>query len=331
MPLAKASLVREDRITANAAVDTDAGQRSSEHRQLSWCQPDWPAPANIGAGFSTRYGGYSHGPFAGLNVGDHVGDDASHVAANRQRIADWIAADVAAHHGAHVVNAPEAKSDATKPHIAAPQYLQQVHGTVCVELPLPTAHEQAKVSKHVASQDSDNQSSDKQSSAPPRADAAFSCAIATPCLVMTADCLPVLFCDQQGTMVAAAHAGWRGLCDGVLEQTVAQFDAKGVARSAVMVWLGPAIGPMAFEVGSEVRQAFMAQDADAVLAFQPQAAAPDKWLADLYLLARQRLNAMGISAIYGGHFCTYTDAERFFSYRRDGQTGRMVSAIWRRN
>lgn len=311
MPSAKAP--HEQLLPSDAASAADAPPLA--HSNLSWCQPDWPAPANIGAGFSTRHGGYSQGSFAGLNVGDHVGDDSSHVAANRQLIADWIAADVAAHQ-VHADSALYCKS--SDHHIAAPQYLQQVHGTVCVELPATLV----------------------------RADAAVSGAIATPCVVMTADCLPVLFCDQQGTMVAAAHAGWRGLCDGVLEQTVAQFDAKGVARSSLLVWLGPAIGPAAFEVGAEVRQAFMAQDASAALAFRQRETisdktldktsdktsnqSPEKWLADLYLLARQRLNAMGITAIYGGDLCTYTDAERFFSYRRDGQTGRMVTAIWRR-
>ncbi|OGO75683.1 MAG: hypothetical protein A2203_09640, partial [Chromatiales bacterium RIFOXYA1_FULL_46_5] len=143
-------------------------------------------------------------------------------------------------------------------------------------------------------------------------------------VVLTADCLPVLFCDAAGTQVAAAHAGWRGLVDGVLEQTLAQFTDP----TTVMAWLGPAIGPTAFEVGDEVRLAFIEKDAKADAAF---IAVPDKtgkWLADLYQLAALRLANAGVSQIYGGGFCTYTDAQGFYSYRRDGQTGRMASCIW---
>lgn len=154
------------------------------------------------------------------------------------------------------------------------------------------------------------------------ADASVSRQAGQVCLVMTADCLPVLFCDRQGTQVAAAHAGWRGLCDGVLEQTVATF----AQPDQVLAWLGPAIGPTAFEVGAEVRAAFLAKDAAANRAFVPQR--QGKYLADLYLLARMRLQAVGVTAIYGGDFCTFSANEHFFSYRRDGQTGRQASLIW---
>jgi polyphenol oxidase len=146
------------------------------------------------------------------------------------------------------------------------------------------------------------------------------------CVVMTADCLPVLLCDEAGTVVAAVHAGWRGLCDGVIEATVREM---GVAPQQMMAWLGPAIGPQAFEVGEEVRAAFMAHAADAALAFAP--GAEGKYLADIVLLARQRLTALGIARIYGGTFCTYQQKERFFSYRRDGATGRMGTFIWLTN
>lgn len=143
------------------------------------------------------------------------------------------------------------------------------------------------------------------------------------CVVMTADCLPVLFCDRAGTRVAAAHAGWRGLCDGVLEETVRALDCD---PTEILAWMGPAIGPQAFEVGDEVRAAFMAHDPKAAEAFQ--AIQDGKWLADIYELGRQRLAAMGVTAIYGGHFCTYTQEDLFFSFRRDQQTGRMASLIW---
>jgi YfiH family protein len=144
-----------------------------------------------------------------------------------------------------------------------------------------------------------------------------------PCLVMAADCLPVLFCNRAGTRVAAAHAGWRGLCQGVLEQAVAQFDDP----ADLMAWLGPAIGPEQFEVGAEVREAFLEKDPEAHKAFVPGAAA-GHFLADLYSLARRRLTSAGVSEIYGGHWCTFSDPKRFFSYRRDGMTGRMASLIF---
>ena len=143
------------------------------------------------------------------------------------------------------------------------------------------------------------------------------------CVVLTADCLPVLFCAADGSVVGAAHAGWRGLCTGVLERTVA---AMGVPGQHILAYLGPAIGPRAFEVGAEVREAFMALDNAAADAFVPHA--NGKYLADLYLLARQRLAKVGVTQVYGGGECTYHDAERFFSYRRDGATGRMASLVW---
>lgn len=158
----------------------------------------------------------------------------------------------------------------------------------------------------------------------PDADAAVSCSSGVVCSVMTADCLPLLLCDRAGTVVAAAHAGWRGLQGGVVEAAVA---AMKVAPSEILAWLGPAIGPQAFEVGSEVRAAFMAVDRQAEAAFRP-AGMPAKWLADIYLLARQRLAVLGVSGIHGGDRCTFSEPDCFFSYRRDGATGRMASLIW---
>lgn len=143
------------------------------------------------------------------------------------------------------------------------------------------------------------------------------------CTAMTADCLPALFCDRAGTRVAAAHAGWRGLAGGVLEATV---QALGVAPHELLVWLGPAIGPAAFEVGAEVREAFVRQHAEAVSAFLPSVNA-DKFMADIYQLARIRLAAIGVTAVSGGGLCTYNDP-RFYSYRRSARTGRFASLIW---
>jgi hypothetical protein len=155
------------------------------------------------------------------------------------------------------------------------------------------------------------------------ADASWSDRQGQVCAVMTADCLPVLFANRSGTRVAAAHAGWRGLAAGVLEEVVDRF---GEAPGEVLAWLGPAIGPEAFEVGDEVRDAFVSLHADSGSAFT--ASRPGHWLADIYALARTHLAAAGVTQVHGGDFCTYSDSERFFSYRRDGMTGRMATLIW---
>ncbi len=145
------------------------------------------------------------------------------------------------------------------------------------------------------------------------------------CLVMTADCLPVLFCNKDGTEVAAAHAGWRGLCDGILEETVKKFKKPA---SEMTVWLGPAISQNAFQVGKDVREQFCNIDPQAIVAFKADPNEKDKYFADLYQIATQRLNKLGITQISGGVHCTYTEQDKFFSYRRDGQTGRMATLIW---
>jgi YfiH family protein len=157
----------------------------------------------------------------------------------------------------------------------------------------------------------------------PEADAAYTRQPGTVCVVMIADCLPVLLCDANASVVGAAHAGWRGLSSGVLENTIA---AMNVPATDLLAFLGPAIGPDAFEVGADVRDAFIACDETADAAFTPLG--EGKWLADLFLLARQRLARQGISRIYGGGLCTYRDAARFYSYRRDKMTGRMAAMIW---
>lgn len=182
---------------------------------------------------------------------------------------------------------------------AAPVWLRQVHGTGVVELPLSATAEA------------------------PCADAAFTRHAGVVCAVLTADCLPVLLCDRGGSVVAAAHAGWRGLLAGVLESTVA---AMRCPAGQLLAYLGPAIGPRAFEVGAEVRAAFVGQRAEADEAFQ--ALHSGKWLADLYLLARRRLSDAGVDAVFGGGYCTFRDPDRFFSYRRDPAAGRMASLIW---
>lgn len=156
----------------------------------------------------------------------------------------------------------------------------------------------------------------------PEADASFSQQAKQVCVVMTADCLPVLFCDANGRQVAAAHAGWRGLCEGIIENTLATFECP---MRDIHAWLGPAIGPKAFEVGSEVRSAFIQQQAEAASCFT---AYKDKYLADLAQLAALRLQRAGVRSVSYAQRCTVSEPDTFFSYRRDGETGRLASLIW---
>jgi YfiH family protein len=177
-----------------------------------------------------------------------------------------------------------------------PCWLTQVHGVEVVEANIPQ----------------------------PIADAAYSITPNTICAVLTADCLPILICNRAGTHVAAIHAGWKGLAAGIIEETIKTLNLPG---EELLAWLGPAIGPNTFEVGPEVRNLFLQHDPHAELAFHPSK--NGRWLADIYQLARLRLFSSGVTAVYGGDFCTYTDTDRFFSYRRDGEkTGRMASLIW---
>jgi len=165
----------------------------------------------------------------------------------------------------------------------------------------------------------------------PQADASIATTPGHVCAIMTADCLPVLLCDAAGTVVGAAHAGWRGLCDGVIEATLARMAAHAGTDAGWMAWLGPAIGPSAFEVGPEVRDAFLAQARDAerpAVEAAFRAGAPGKYRADIYALARTRLARAGCTQVHGGDACTVSDPGRFYSYRRDRTTGRMATLVW---
>lgn len=209
--------------------------------------------------------------------------------------------------GDHVGDCPQAVQQNRERlvHLAAlPQYpvfLQQTHSTKVLRLPLTDGADQ-------------------------NADAVYTNQANQVCLVMTADCLPVLFCSQDGKEIAAAHAGWRGLCDGILEATVAEFECE---PNQIQTWLGAGIGANAFQVGEEVVEQFAAIDPQARQAFIPDPSTSGKFLGDLYQIARQRLNRLGIRTITGGDFCTYQETDRFFSYRRERQTGRMATLIWR--
>ena len=178
---------------------------------------------------------------------------------------------------------------------AEPVWLEQIHGCEACELPLK------------------NQSI---------ADASYTNQQGQVCAILTADCLPVLLCDSNGEKVAAIHAGWRGLANGVIETC---FKQAGFLPNKTLAYLGPAISQKAFEVGEEVRDEFLKYNPISEKAFVPHG---EKWLADLYLLATQRLNALGVSQISGGQFCTFSQPDLFYSYRRDKQTGRMATLIW---
>jgi YfiH family protein len=253
--------------------------------------PEWAAPTGVQAVMTTRLGGVSAAPWDSLNLGVHVGDSPAAVFENRMRV----------------------RREAGLP--AEPVWLEQVHGTSVVVLdagniPRTVTAEQLMDSRR------------------PRADAAVTRQAGVVCAIQVADCLPVLFASRDGSVVGAAHAGWRGLAGGVLGATIAAMD---VPPDQITAWLGPAIGPQSFEVGDDVVAAFTAtahddQRAQTEAAFVRQS--NGKWLCDLFALAHLRLAAAGVTQVSGGGLCTVSDARRFYSYRRDGQTGRMAALVW---
>lgn len=252
---------------------------------------DWPIPPGVHLAFTTRKGGISQPPYDSLNLGLHVGDQAGCVVENRDILFDKLAL----------------KSE--------PAWLNQVHGVQVHEL---TSDGLAALSSVRGATQAGTQADVIE------ADASYSREPGAVCVVMTADCLPVLFASKDGCEVAAAHAGWRGLCDGVLEATLAKFESP---TTDIYAYLGPAIGPEAFEVGAEVRAAFIAQDAEAESCFKDIGGG--KFLADIFALARQRLARAGIKHCFGDNICTYSNPADYFSYRRDRVTGRMAALIWR--
>jgi YfiH family protein len=235
--------------------------------------PDWQTPPGVVAVSTERRGGTSVGPYASLNLGNHVGDDAARVAANREALGVRLGLP------------------------SEPAWLDQVHGTRVIDLDVEP---------------------------PGTADAAVTSGVGRVCAVLTADCLPVVLASVDGSRVGVAHAGWRGLAAGVLPALVTRM---GVAPGRLVAWLGPAIGQACYEVGTEVHDAFVAQDPAAAACFA--ARRPGHWLADLYGLARLSLGAAGVSAVFGGGYCTFTDEARFFSHRRAAPCGRMATLIWR--
>lgn len=274
----------------------------TKHLLQQWLQPDWPAIPGVQALFTTRQGGMSAPPWDTMNLGDHVGDAPQAVAVNRQLLGRVI-------------------QDAADRWVQ-PVFMQQVHG--CGVQVLEEGVPQAQAF-----------------------DACVTDQVGMVCTIMVADCLPVLMAHRSGRVVAAAHAGWRGLAGkeghGVLEALwLAYARQLGMTADAALaaqtqVWLGPCIGPQAFEVGEDVRAAFTGRDVGADPCFQARAGAPGKWMADLSGLARLRLAQLGLTQLYGNDgtpaWCTFSDASRFFSHRRDagvlGSTGRMAACIWK--
>lgn len=267
---------------------------------MDWLVPDWPAPAGVRAICTTRAGGMSVAPYHSFNLGDHVGDDPDHVAANRAIFQQALG--------------------------ARPVFLNQMHGTAVLQLDVERVGSSLTVPPHHAS--------------PPVADAALTSATGVACTIMVADCLPVLFTTMDGRCVAAAHAGWRGLAGlggiGILEETYKDFRAlalmgKGLKDINIIAWLGPCIGPQAFEVGNDVRIAFVENDAQAASFFVSLGGG--KWLANLPALARHRLARLGVRQVFGNDgrpaWCTVSQPSRFFSHRRDGVSGRLAVSICR--
>ena len=263
---------------------------------LTIIEPDWVAPAGVRAAFTLRAGGVSVAPYDSLNVGAHVGDAPAAVAENRHRV-----------HA--LLGLP-----------AEPVWLQQVHGVEVADLDAL-----GRAGAGLGTRRAEASDAGEAASAPDalRADAVVTRVSGRVCVIQVADCMPVLFAARDGSAVGAAHAGWRGLAGGVLEATLRDL---GVAPGQLLAWLGPAISQEHFEVGDDVRAAFMSHDPAAASAFE--ANARGRWQCDLYTLARRRLAALGVRDVFGSGWCTFADAARFFSYRRDGQCGRMAALIW---
>lgn len=241
----------------------------------SWIPADWPAPNNIIAGTTTRYGGVSQTPYDNFNLADHCGDDPVNVQENRKILRKrlWLASE--------------------------PLWLEQTHSNRCID-------------------------AGQRMLFAPKADASFSKEPGVACVILTADCLPILLCDQQGSFVAAIHAGWRGLSSGIIAQTL-----RNLGNPAnCMAWLGPAISQNAYQVGSDVYQALTTYDVSHKEAFLPDG--EKHYRLDIYTVARQQLIKAGVTAVYGGNFCTFQQT-MFFSYRRDKQTGRMATLILRQH
>ncbi len=262
--------------------------------------PAWPGVRYF---CTTRGGGVGRAPHDTLNLGLRAGDDPDAVVENRRRLRAMLPAE--------------------------PLWLRQVHGSEVIDADLPRGVAQRLA--QAAPQEAPAQSRTQVSAQPdedPAVDSAVTAQAGRVLAVMAADCLPVMIVDQDATVLGAAHAGWRGLSGGVLENVLAALRRKNPSATQWRAWVGPGIGPDAFEVGEDVLRAFTADDEQAATLFRPYPGRPGKWLADLASLAALRLRRAGVQEVHVSGMCTYTDRERFFSYRRDGATGRMAMLAW---
>jgi purine-nucleoside/S-methyl-5'-thioadenosine phosphorylase / adenosine deaminase len=269
---------------------------------LQFIWPRWSAPHCVRAAFTLRSGGVSVAPYDSLNMGAGIGDSVEAVAENRRRVRAGL------------------------PLPSEPVWLEQVHGIEIAEIG-EAGGVVAGVGGRAAQPRGPGGGIGAEPSEalvpPPRADASVTRTPGRVCAIRVADCMPVLFAARDGSAVGAAHAGWRGLAGGVLEATIRRM---GVPATQLVAWMGPAIGPDHFEVGDDVRAAFLARDEEADGAFVGNARG--RWQCDLYALARRNLTALGVEEVFGGGWCTFAEVHRFFSYRRDGQCGRMAALIW---
>lgn len=275
----------------------------------AWLDADWPAPPGVRALTTTRHGlGVSQAPFDAFNLGSRCGDDAEAVMENRRQL--------------------EAALQLPSP----PRWLRQVHGIDVVRFETPPPAKAGGGRVGVALADVDEKGTPPQPSPAfagegaglePEADASVTATPGTVLAILTADCLPVVLAAKDGGEIGVAHAGWRGLCAGVLEATVA---AMQTPADHLIAWLGPAAGPQAYEIGEEVFDAFVSGDAGAFAAFA--STRPGHWKVDLHALARRRLAAVGVTDVHDGGLCTISDPSRFFSHRRDGRSGRIATLAW---
>jgi YfiH family protein len=250
--------------------------------EIEFIVPNWPAPANVNALATTRLGGTSAKPYSSLNLASHVGDDRDRVDLNRQRLLSML------------------------PLRKEPVWLNQVHGN--------RVHVVGKGSGSVCE---DSETGDLGDGTP-EADASYTKQSDVALVILVADCLPILLCGDNGNEIAALHAGWGGLADGVVQRTVARFESN-----RVIAWLGPAIGPCHYEVDRMVKDRFVSSNAFT------ESKQAGHWMFDLYAEASNQLRDAGVESIYGEVLCTHCDG-RFFSYRRDGVTGRIAVLIWKR-
>jgi YfiH family protein len=325
---------------------------------LQIIRPDWPAPPGVRAAFTLRTGGVSVAPYDSLNLGARIGDSLEAVAENRRRVREtlqlpaepvWLEQvhgievveldGAGALGGAHGVGSGGSAGAALCSGKVTPRARTGIADTAGLRDTEGVAGDFGvggdAVIDHAGHVPPTGDASVERGAGqvcairvaelgvPPTGDASVARGAGQVCAIRVADCMPVLFAAHDGSVVGAAHAGWRGLAGGVLEATIGRL---GVPAAELIAWMGPAIGPKHFEVGEDVRGAFTARDVGAASAFV--ANARGRWQCDLYELARRRLNALGVSGIYGGGWCTFAEADRFFSYRRDRQCGRMAALIW---